>query len=46
MRRRVFAQTPNGSKQPVRRHGPAPVEPAAEFFVGEAMVEVTKDQTW
>jgi len=24
---------------------PAPVEPAAEFFVGEAMVEVTKDQT-
>lgn len=24
---------------------PTPVEPAAEFFVGEAMVEVTKDQT-
>ena len=24
---------------------PAPVEPAADFFVGEAMVEVTKDQT-
>lgn len=24
---------------------PAPVQPAAEFFVGEAMVEVTKDQT-
>jgi hypothetical protein len=24
---------------------PAPVEPTAEFFVGEALVEVTKDQT-
>jgi hypothetical protein len=29
----------------VQAVAPAPVEPSAEFFVGEAMVEVTKDQT-
>lgn len=38
-------QTPTRTKRPVQTIVPAPVEPAAEFFVGEAMVEVTKDQT-
>lgn len=39
-------QTPKRTKRTVMpTSGPAPVEPAAEFFVGEAMVEVTKDQT-
>jgi hypothetical protein len=33
-------------RRPVaQRSGPAPVQPVADFFVGEAMVEVTKDQT-
>jgi hypothetical protein len=42
----VARQTPRRTKRPVAQtSGPAPVEPAAEFFVGEAMVEVTKDQT-
>jgi hypothetical protein len=42
----VPRQTPNRIKRPVAQTVvPAPVEPAAEFFVGEAMVEVTKDQT-
>lgn len=39
-------QTPKRSKRPlVQSRVPAPVEPAPEFFVGEATVEVTKDQT-
>src|SRR5262249_46285782 len=33
------------TKWPVQRVAPAPVVPGADFFVGEAMVEVTKDQT-
>jgi hypothetical protein len=42
----VTRQTPKPSKRPlVQPSVPAPSEPAAEFFVGEAMVEVTKDQT-
>jgi hypothetical protein len=32
-------------RRPIVPAAPAPVEPAAEFFVGEAVVEVTKDQT-
>ena len=32
-------------RQVAQRSGPAPVQPVADFFVGEAMVEVTKDQT-
>lgn len=38
-------QTPKRSKQLVVQTVAPPVEPTAEFFVGEAMVEVTKDQT-
>ena len=39
-------QTPKRTARPVAQTTvPAPIEPAAEFFVGEAMVEVTKDQT-
>lgn len=38
-------QTPKRTKQPVMQTVAPPVEPTAEFFVGEAMVEVTKDQT-
>lgn len=43
----VPRQTPKRSKPPVMQPVvvPGPVEPAADFFVGEAMVEVTKDQT-
>ncbi len=39
-------QTSRRGKQPVvQTTVAAPVEPTAEFFVGEAIVEVTKDQT-
>ena len=42
----VARQTPRRTTRPVAQAVvPAPSEPAAEFFVGEAMVEVTKDQT-
>ncbi len=42
----VPRQTPKRTKRPtVLPVVPAPIEPAADFFVGEAMVEVTKDQT-
>jgi len=42
----VPRQSPKRTPRPLAQtSGPAPVEPAAEFFVGEAMVEVTKDQT-
>jgi hypothetical protein len=42
----VPRQTPKRTPRPVTQtSGPALPEPAAEFFVGEAMVEVTKDQT-
>jgi len=42
----VPRQTPKRTNRPAcQTVVPAPVEPAAEFFVGEAMVEVTKDQT-
>ena len=37
---------PNRTKRPaVQTVASAPVEPTADFFVGEAMVEVTKNQT-
>lgn len=42
----VPRQSTKRIKRPVVQPIPAaPVEPTAEFFVGEAMVEVTKDQT-
>jgi hypothetical protein len=42
----VPRQMPKRTRRPVvQAVVPAPVEPSAEFFVGEAMVEVTKDQT-
>jgi len=42
----VARQTPKRATRPVAQTvGPGPVEPAPGFFVGEAMVEVTKDQT-
>jgi hypothetical protein len=42
----VPRQTPKRTRRPVVQTViPAPVEPAADFFIGEAMVEVTKDQT-
>src|SRR5678815_4959391 len=42
----VPRQTPKRSRRPLMQAVvPAPVEPATDFFVGEAMVEVTKDQT-
>ena len=41
----VPRQTPKRIKRPVQTVASDPVEPAADFFVGEAMVEVTKDQT-
>ena len=42
----VARQTPGRVRRPVVPIVvPAPVEPAPEFFVGEAMVNVTKDQT-
>jgi hypothetical protein len=42
----VSRQSPKRTKRPLMQQvGPAPVEPGAEFFVGEAVVEVTKDQT-
>src|ERR1041384_5114293 len=42
----VPRQQPNRIKRPVAQTvASAPAEPAADFFVGEAMVEVTKDQT-
>jgi len=38
-------QTQRRTTRPVAQtSGPIPAEPAAEFFVGEAIVEVTKDQ--
>ena len=40
--RPITKRTRRLAVQPV---APAPVEAAAEFFVGEAIVEVTKDQT-
>ena len=42
----VPRQTPKRPRRPVAQTvAPAPVEPVADFFVGEAMVEVTKDET-
>src|ERR1051326_1289695 len=42
----VPRQMPKRIRQPVvQTVFPAPVDPVAEFFVGEAMVEITKDQT-
>lgn len=42
----VARQTSKRTKRPaVQTSVPAPVEPAADFFVGEAKVEITKDQT-
>ena len=41
----VPRQTSKRIKRPVQTVVPARAEPAADFFVGEAMVEVTKDQT-
>lgn len=43
----VSRRTPRRIRPPVvaQTSGPAAVDPAADFFVGEAMVEVTKDQT-
>ena len=42
----VPRRTPKRPVRPVEETVvPAPVEPAADFFVGEATVEVTKDQT-
>lgn len=42
----VSRQLPKRTTPPVVQSlPPRPVEPAAEFFVGEAVVEVTKDQT-
>lgn len=41
----VPRQTPRRTLRPVAQMVAPPTEPAAEFFVGEAMVEVTKDQT-
>jgi len=42
----VSRQMPKRIRRPVAQTVvPAPVEPVAEFFVGEAVVEVTKDQT-
>jgi hypothetical protein len=42
----VPRQTPKRTRRPVAQTVvPAPVEPTAEFFVGEAMIEVSKDQT-
>lgn len=42
----VPRQTPKRTRRQVAQPVvPAPAEPTAEFFVGEAMVEITKDQT-
>src|SRR5688500_12714192 len=41
----VARATPKRTRRPVMPTVPAPVEPPTEFFVGEAMVDVTKDQT-
>src|SRR5688500_12973847 len=41
----VARPTPRRLGRPEMQTVPAPVQPAAGFFVGEAMVEVTKDQT-
>jgi len=41
----VTRQSPRRNPRGAPTVVPAPADPAAEFFVGEAMVEVTKDQT-
>lgn len=42
----VSSQTPKRAKRPVLQPvAPAQAEPSTEFFVGEALIEVTKDET-